>query len=85
MRNVHVVGSVPLANATQVFETLAAALGPKLKRLPDGETGERLNWVGHLEKVIEQNDALEREDKIFRIHETATGKLDVSCSSSSSS
>jgi hypothetical protein len=73
MRNVHLVGSVPLANAAQVFETVAGALGPKLKRLPDGETGERLNWVGHLEKVFEQNDALEREDKIFRIHETAIG------------
>ena len=34
MRNVHVVGSVPLASATEVFQTVAAALGSTLKRLP---------------------------------------------------
>src|SRR6266404_8368645 len=35
---VHFVGSIPLPDAETVFRTLAAATGPHLKRLPDGET-----------------------------------------------
>ena len=38
--NIHIVGSVPLADAETVFTTLAKALGPKLPRIPDGETGD---------------------------------------------
>ena len=48
-RNVHLVGSVPLADARTVFETVSAALGPRLRRIPDGETGERSDWIAHLE------------------------------------
>jgi hypothetical protein len=35
---VHLVGSVPLASAEDVFRTLGGALGDRLRRLPDGET-----------------------------------------------
>jgi len=72
-RSVHLVGSVPMTGAEEVFLSLSAVLGPYLKRLPDGETGERLNWVGHLESVFAANPALERTDELFRIHPTATG------------
>jgi hypothetical protein len=72
-RGVYLVGSVPMANAEEVFTQVSAVLGPSLKRLPDGETGERLNWVGHLEKVFERNPALERTDTIFKVHPGATG------------
>ncbi len=41
----HLVGSVPLPDAETVFRTVAAALGPDLARLPDGETGVRKDWV----------------------------------------
>ena len=34
---VHFVGSIPLPDTELVFRTLAAATGPHLKRLPDGE------------------------------------------------
>ena len=44
-RGVHLVGSVPLANAEEVFRTASAILGDRLRRLPDGETGERTNWI----------------------------------------
>ena len=71
--NVHLVGSVPMASAEEVFDKVSAALGPHLKRLPDGEIGERLNWVGHLERVFEASSALERTDTLFKIHPTATG------------
>jgi len=71
--NVHLVGSVPMRDAQEVFGEVSRVLGPHLKRLPDGETGERLNWVGHLESVFEASDALERTDTLFKIHPTATG------------
>ena len=38
------VGSVPLTNAEQVFRAAGAILGHHLRRIPDGETGERL-WT----------------------------------------
>lgn len=41
----HLVGSVPLANAEVVFRTVAAALGDRLRRIPDGETGPRSDWI----------------------------------------
>ena len=42
---VHLVGSVPLATAEDVFRTLSAGLGDRLRRLPDGETGPRADWI----------------------------------------
>jgi SAM-dependent methyltransferase len=44
-RGVHLVGSVPLASAETVFQTLAAAIGDRLRRIPDGETGPRSDWI----------------------------------------
>ncbi|KAI0180858.1 hypothetical protein GGR52DRAFT_521906 [Hypoxylon sp. FL1284] len=40
------VGSVPGASATEVMERVAAALPGRLQALPDGETGERWNYIG---------------------------------------
>ena len=47
---VHFVGSIPLPDAETVFRTLAAATGPHLKRLPDGETGIRKTWIRFLQQ-----------------------------------
>lgn len=44
-RNVHLIGSVPLGDARTVFETVGAALDGRVRRIPDGENGERLDWV----------------------------------------
>jgi hypothetical protein len=46
-RTVHLVGSVPLASADAVFEVVGSILGPLVKRIPDGETGQRLKWIGY--------------------------------------
>lgn len=46
-RTVHLVGSVPLASADAVFEVVGSILGPLAKRIPDGETGSRLSWIGY--------------------------------------
>ena len=42
----HLVGSVKGDSAEEVFEKASAALRGKLRRLPDGETGERNYWIG---------------------------------------
>ena len=41
----HLVGSVPLADAEEVFRRSAKVLGARLRRIPDGETGERSDWI----------------------------------------
>src|SRR5467141_5053366 len=56
---VHFVGSIPLAGAETVFRTLAAATGPHLTRLPDGETGIRKTWIRFLQQVLANNPAIE--------------------------
>jgi SAM-dependent methyltransferase len=42
---VHLAGSVPLASAEDVFRRVAAKLGDRLRRIPDGETGPRSDWI----------------------------------------
>jgi hypothetical protein len=40
-----VLGSVPLKDADAAINAVWAELGPHLRRMPDGETGERRNWI----------------------------------------
>jgi hypothetical protein len=44
-RGAHLVGSIPLGDAEEVFRAAAGELGRHLRRIPDGETGERRNWI----------------------------------------
>ncbi len=44
-RNVHLVGSVGLATAQDVFSVAGKMLGAHLKRMPDGEPGGRRMWT----------------------------------------
>ncbi len=73
-RDVYLVGSVPMASAAQVFETVSAALGHRIKRIPDGETGKRLDWITWLEPVFANSPALEKSGEFFRVHATGTGR-----------
>ena len=45
LRTVHLVGSTPLDDVDGVFRTFGAALPGCLERIPDGEVGERKNFV----------------------------------------
>ena len=74
-RHVHLIGSVPLANAREAFETVSAALGTRLKRIPDGETGERGDWITWLEPVFANSPALEKSGGVFRLHATAPPRI----------
>ena len=70
--DVHIVGSVPLADAAEVFDTIGAALGNRVPRIPDGETGERLNWVSWLAPIFDDNPAFEPTGRDHLVHTTAT-------------
>ena len=65
---VHLVGSVPLPDARAVFATVSAALGPHLRSIPDGETGERLDWITWLEPVFARHPAFEPSGETFQLH-----------------
>src|SRR6185503_13983565 len=53
------IGSVPLPDTETVFRTVAGALGPQLRRLPDGETGERRRWIWFQRAMLERHPAVE--------------------------
>jgi methionine synthase II (cobalamin-independent) len=55
----HLVGSVPLDDAEAVFRAVAGTLGPHLRRLPDGETGERRRWIWFQRRMLERHPAIE--------------------------
>lgn len=56
---VHLVGSVPLSNAEEVFRTASSILGNRLRRIPDGETSERKYWIGWQFRFLADNTHLE--------------------------
>src|SRR5215472_14157308 len=45
-RGALLIGSVPMASAEAVFRAVAGRLGDRLRRIPDGETGERILFAG---------------------------------------
>ena len=55
----HFVGSMPLASTEETFRTISSAVGPWLKRLPDGETGARRTWVGYVGSMLGKHPDLE--------------------------
>jgi hypothetical protein len=73
-RIIHLVGSVPMASAAEVFEKVGAALGPRIKRLPDGETGARADWITWLEPAFADNPAFVKSGEFFRVHASGTGR-----------
>jgi hypothetical protein len=70
-RGIYLVGSVPLSSAAEVFEKVSAAFGPRILRIPDGETGERTDWVSHLEGLFHDNPDFERSNEVFSVHAAA--------------
>ncbi len=55
----HLVGSVPFESVSKVFRVASKALGTHLHRIPDGEVGERTNWVAWQLPIFVGCDALE--------------------------
>ncbi len=59
-RHVHLVGSVPLASAQEVFTVVSRALGEAVQRIPDGETGDRTYWITFQQQVLSQAENIEQ-------------------------
>ena len=55
----HLIGSIPLGSSEQVFRRLAEELGPFLRCMPDGETGERSRWVYFQRQMLLDHPAME--------------------------
>src|SRR3954451_4164944 len=49
---VHLVGSMPLADTASVFRTVCSSLPHRLRRIPDGETGDRWYFVWFQTKLF---------------------------------
>jgi hypothetical protein len=58
---VHLIGSVPLPDCDTVFRQVAGELGPYLRRLPDGETGERGRWIFFQNLMLRGHPAMEED------------------------
>ncbi|MDQ6659891.1 MAG: hypothetical protein M3Z24_02870 [Chloroflexota bacterium] len=58
-QGVLLVGSVPLDNTEEVFRTTSSILAGRLRRIPDGETGERSNWIGWQARFLASNPLFE--------------------------
>jgi hypothetical protein len=53
------VGSVPLESSRAVFEAVGTKLGKLIKRIPDGETGARKDWIVWQADVFKDAKGLE--------------------------
>lgn len=59
-RSVHLVGTVPAADASAAFALFASTLDGRLPRwIPDGETGDRLDWVLRIVEDLRRHPDLE--------------------------
>ena len=68
-RTSHLVGSIPLSDAETVFRTVSLALGASIKRIPDGETGDRSRWIWFQRAMLENHPGMELDTstKPFRV------------------
>lgn len=53
------VGSVPLNSPEEVFRAVAGELGARVRRIPDGETGDRTGWVGFQIPMLAAHESFE--------------------------
>src|SRR6478752_5849720 len=58
-REAHLVGSLPGETPAAAMATALELLGPYLRTLPDGETGERRNWVISIVEGLRSHPDLE--------------------------
>ena len=66
------VGSVPLEDEVTVFRTVAGVLGDRLNAIPDGETGERTNWINWQKALMDRTPMLAK-----RAHADGYGAVQV--------
>lgn len=55
----HLVGSTPFESADEAMDLALSRLDARLRTLPDGETGERRDWIIHIVESLRQHPDLE--------------------------
>ena len=60
IQGAHLVGSINFDSAEETFRTAAEHLGDRLKRIPDGEVGERFHWIVFQADRLGAAEGLER-------------------------
>lgn len=58
---VHLVGSIGLDSVAEIFRTVGAMLGRRLRRVPDGEPGPRRLWVTFQYPLLRSSPFLQRD------------------------
>ena len=58
-RDILLVGSFALPSAESVFRTVSDVLGDRVSRIPDGETGDRSQWIRWQVFAFRDNPAFE--------------------------
>ena len=74
---VHLVGSIPMESADEVFDLVGSTLDDCCQRIPDGETGIRKNWIGWQYSVFRTQNALiqtEAKEREYQLHPPFTFK-----------
>ena len=56
---VHMIGSLPVADAETAFRTIGGVLGSHMHCLPDGETGRRRRWISFINDQLKAHPELE--------------------------
>jgi hypothetical protein len=71
----HLVGSVNLPDAETTFLTVADHLGDRLRRIPDGEVGDRYYWIQFQKDYFDETQGLVRlGDTPFYIRDRFDGR-----------
>lgn len=74
----HLVGSTTFDDCGSTFRTATSVLGSRLKRVPDGEVGERFHWIAFQPNRLSATVGLERVgDTPIVINPGAPVELDV--------
>ena len=60
----HLVGSIPLNSSEEVFCSICDTIGSHVKRIPDGETGDRTNWIFFQRKMLANHPAMEIDSSV---------------------
>jgi hypothetical protein len=76
-RFAHLVGSTPFESADEAMDLALTRLDGRLRSLPDGETGERRNWIIHIVESLRRHPDLEvsREGTWADYDDTLTFRL----------
>lgn len=74
----HLVGSLPFQDAREAMEESLTRLGDTVLYLPDGETGERGNYIEHLVGRLAGNPALEQHETTISLGPTEMEGIEFS-------